>query len=234
MYPFILTALALALGSPGLLHAQQATAGKGAPAATEQHAARFAISLNGGLTFSYTDVKPSGHGVVLGLGATYFALPCLHINLDVQKGWLKSGDVSAASGIMGSENSFFSAGITGRFLPLTLIRNKDNNPVLKVLSGIYGGTGIGLISSSVKANQIIPSEFGSLGSYSGLALMIPVEAGISIPLAQLAGNKTIGLNLNYRANLCMSDKIDGYVPIVSANKKNDAYNTLTAGVLLHF
>jgi hypothetical protein len=196
---------------------------------------KFAISANGGLTFSYTDVKPQKTAAIFGLGAAYFATPYLHVNLDVQKGWLKGGNDISVSGLMGSDNSFFTAGVTVRFLPLTLLKNQSNKAI-SFFSGVYVGAGGGIISNSVKSNTIVSPDFGSLGDYSGVSFMVPVEGGINIPVAYLGNenNKRIMINLNYRANLCFSDKIDGYVPIVEANKKNDAFNTLTAGLVFNF
>jgi hypothetical protein len=193
---------------------------------------RFALSINGGLTFSYTDVKPQKTGLIVGVGGAFFATPYLHVNLDVQKGWLKGGDKINTSGIMGSDNSFYSGTVTARFLPLCLIKY-NHNAAVQFFSGVYVGAGVGFISNTVKSNTIISPDFGSLGNYSGFNFMVPIEAGINIPLAQMMHSRVL-LNLNYRANLCMSDKIDGYVPIVEANKKNDAFNTLTAGIVYNF
>lgn len=200
---------------------------------TPDDSPKFALSVNGGLTFSYTDVKPQKSSVIFGIGAAYFATRCLHVNVDAQKGWLKGGKEILTSGLMGSDNSFFTVSATARFLPFSLMRNRTNK-VVSFLSGIYAGTGIGIISNSVESNTIISPDFGSLGNYSGVSFMIPIEGGINIPVAQFANKNRILINLNYRANLCLSDKIDGYVPIVEANKKNDAFNTLTAGIVFNF
>lgn len=200
---------------------------------TQDDSPKFALSVNGGLTFSYTDVKPQKSSVIFGIGAAYFATRYLHVNVDVQKGWLKGGDEILVSGLMGSDNSFFTVSATARFMPFALSKNGANG-IINFLGGIYAGAGIGIISNSVEANTIISPDFGSLGSYSGVSFMIPIEGGINIPVAHFAKNKRILINLNYRANLCLSDKIDGYVPIVEANKKNDAFNTLTAGIVFNF
>jgi hypothetical protein len=82
---------------------------------------KFALSLNAGTTFSYTDVKPQKNGLVIGLGAAYFATPYLHVNLDVQKGWLKGGEKVNESNIMASDNSYFTVSVTGRVLPFGLM-----------------------------------------------------------------------------------------------------------------
>lgn len=193
---------------------------------------KFALSVNGGLTFSYTDVKPQKTGLLVGIGGAFHATPYLHVNLDAQKGWLKGGEKINASNIMGSDNSFYTGTLTVRFLPLGLVNN--SNPALQFFSQVYAGVGAGFISNTVKSNNIISPDFGSLGNYSGFSFMVPIEAGINIPIATTENNKRWFINLNYRINLVMSDKIDGYVPIVEANKKNDAFNNLTAGIVFNF
>ena len=60
------------------------------------------------------------------------------------------------------------------------------------------------------------------------------EVGLNIPVVQLTNNRRLLLNFNYRANLCFTDKLDGYVPTVQANEKNDAYNALTVGMVYNF
>lgn len=227
------TAFSLALASA--LFTNKVNAQELISSSTPDNSPKFALSVNGGLSFSYTDVKPQKTAPVFGLGAAYFVKPYLHVNLDVQKGWLKGGEDISVSGLMGSDNSFFTAGVTLRFLPITLLRNQSNKAI-NFLSGIYVGAGGGIISNSVKSNIIISPEFGSLGDYSGVSFMVPIEGGINIPVAYFGNenDKRIMINLNYRANLCFSDKIDGYVPIVDANKKNDAFNTLTAGIVFNF
>lgn len=218
--------------------AQQPAAASNAPEPNQEERPKqpvFALSVNAGLIFSYTDVKPSKSAPVFGVGAAYFATRYLHLNLDLQKGWLKGGEpVADLSNLMGSDNSFFAVSLTARFMPLSLIDNKSNSEALNIFSGLYGGIGLGLVSNSVTSNTISSADYGALGDYSGVSAMLPIEAGINIPVAKLAGGKRLLINLNYRVNLCFSDKIDGYVPIVEANKKNDAFNALTAGLVLNF
>ncbi len=232
----VFSALLLMCGGSFAALAQQSAATDETPATKETSAEpRFALSVNAGLIFSYTDVKPSKSAPVFGIGAGYFAMPYLHLNLDLQKGWLKGGGpVNNGLQLMGSDNSFIAAAVTARFLPLGLIGNKDHNTALSIFSGLYGGIGIGFISNSVTSNSISSPDYGALGKYSGASAMLPIEAGIDIPVAKLSGSKKLMVNLNYRINLCFSDKIDGYVPAVAANEKNDAFNALTAGLVFNF
>jgi hypothetical protein len=227
----LFTALSfLLLGSAPLMASAQEDEKK---ESTEKQPA-FGVSLNGGMTFAYTDVKPSGSSGLIGVGAQYYIMPFLSANLDLQKGGMKAGEeVAASNNEMGFTNSYFYGSLALRFYPVALVNNSNNNQALKILSGIYGGTGLGFLSNSVKANSISDATYGSIPDFKGSNLVVPIQAGITIPVAKV-GTMRLDANLDYRVNLCMSDKIDGYVPTVRANEKNDAFNQLTVGLMLNF
>jgi hypothetical protein len=207
-----------------------------APKEATEAMPQWAVSFNAGIAIPYTDVKDKGTAPVIGIGAAYFATPYLHIHLDVQKGWLKGGgSIGNGSDVMGTDNSYFTTSITACFLPLGLMNDAQNKSKgLDLLSGIYGGIGLGFISNSVSSNDVTTVEYGSIGSYKGVSLMMPIEAGINIPVLLMTKNRRLLVNANVRTNLCFSDKIDGYVPIVPSNKKNDAFDTFTLGLVYNF
>ena len=65
--------------------------------------------------------------------------------------------------------------------------------------------------------------------------MIPYELGYTLPIYTLEKDKgQLSVNVNYRNHISFSDKLDGYVPTVDANKSNDVFNQLTFGVLYSF
>lgn len=196
----------------------------------------WALSLNAGVAMPFTDVKEKSVAPVFGIGAAYFVTPYFHLNLDLQKGWLKGGDdINNTSGLMGTKNSYYSVSLMGRFLPFGLRKDADNeNARMNPLTGLYGGIGLGIVGNSVQSNAIVSSDFGSIGDYSGVAFMMPIEVGINVPVALLAKNRRLMVNANVRTNLCFSDKIDGYVPVVDGNKKNDAFDTFTLGLVYNF
>jgi len=197
---------------------------------------QWALSLNAGVAMPFTDVKDKSVTPVFGVGAAYFITPYFHLNLDLQKGWLRGGDdIDNTSGLMGTKNSYYTASLMGRFLPFGLRKDADNEDArMNPLMGLYGGIGIGITGNSVQSNAIVSSDFGSIGDYSGVAFMMPVEVGINIPVALLAKSRRLMVNANVRTNLCFSDKIDGYIPVVEGNKKNDAFDIFTLGLVYNF
>jgi hypothetical protein len=199
----------------------------------------FGVSVGGGYTFSHTDFKwtktiPSP---VFYAGIHYFSLNFLSINLDFQKGLLKGGAAlnAADKTETGFENSYFAGAITFRFFPIALAGDDAKaDGLVKALATLYGGTGVGLLFNNVDANNIPNLTFGSQKDISLSNMFIPLEIGANIPVAKIGAGGQLMINVNFRTNLCFSDKIDGYEPTLDANKHNDAFSTLTGGVVYKF
>lgn len=198
----------------------------------------FGISAGGGYTFSHSDFQwtktiPSP---TVGVGIHYFSLDFLAINLEVQKGLLKGGasleDADATE--TGFENNYLAFCLSFRFFPIALAEDGvKKESIVKILSSLYLGTGVGNLTNDVKANGISTTSYGSLANYKGSNIFIPLELGVNFPVAKIRNAKLL-VNINLRTNLCFSDKIDGYEPTVEANQHNDAFSTLTGGLVYKF
>lgn len=202
----------------------------------EQATEQMGISLGGGYAFSHTDFSWTNTipSPVFGVGLHYFSLSFLQIGLDGQMGWLKGGKpLNNESAQTGFEDRFTALCLSFRFFPGALADNPGGDKVLQALSGIYAGSGLGYLHNDGKANPMPQAVYGAMNDYKNSVLYIPLELGINIPLARQNKNLFL-LNLNFRAGLCLSDEVDGYVPTVTANRHNDAFSTLTAGVIYKF
>lgn len=212
-----------------VMHGQQKTGTD----ATDQ----LGISAGGGYTFAHTDFRhtTSMPSPVWEIGAHYYSLRFLEISLDFQLGVLKGGSSQfvAESTKTGFKNNYWGSCLSFRFFPAGLVENNDHDNILQVLSMIYVGTGLGYMKSNTTANPIPLPEYGAMVTYKGSDFFVPLEIGLNLPVAKLNKNLLL-LNLNFRTSLCLSDEIDGYVPTVEANKFNDAFSTLTAGVIYKF
>lgn len=197
---------------------------------------KLGISAGGGYTFTHTDFQHSNTipSPVFGIGIHYFSLQFLEISLDAQIGVLKGGTSSFnESNKTGFKNNYWASCISFRFFPGGLIENNDHDKIVKALSTLYIGTGLGYLKSNTSANPIPIKEYGALVTYKGSDFFVPLELGLNIPLVKHKKNLFL-LNLNLRTGLCLSDEVDGYTPTVDANKFNDAFSTLTAGVIYKF
>ncbi|WP_118952685.1 outer membrane beta-barrel protein [Taibaiella helva] len=221
----ILLGAGLAYMPAGTIHSQPEPA-------TEQ----LGVSLGGGYAFGHTDFAWTNTipSPVFGVGLHYFSLSFLQIGLDGQVGWLKGGKSGEAeSAQTGFKDRFTVLCLSFRFFPGALADNPGRDKVLQALSGIYAGSGLGYLHNDGKANPMPLAIYGSKNNYKNSTLYIPLELGVNIPLARQKKNLFL-LNLNFRAGLCLSDEVDGYVPTVTANQHNDAFSTLTAGVIYKF
>jgi hypothetical protein len=198
----------------------------------------FGISAGGGYTFSHSDFQwtktiPSP---TFEAGIHYFSLDFLAINLEVQKGLLKGGASlkGADDTETGFENNYLAICLSFRFFPIALAdEDARKESIVKILSTLYFGTGVGNLTNNVKANGISNTQYGSMADYKGSNIFVPLELGVNFPVAKIRKAKLL-VNINLRTNLCFSDKIDGYEPTVEANQHNDAFSTLTGALVYKF
>ena len=123
--------------------------------------------------------------------------------------------------------------LMGRLAPLKIFKRPDEGFV-KFLDG-YCGIGMALIFNNVKTGVENSIYYGKYDHYKGASFLIPYEIGYTLPIYTLEKDKSqISVNVNYRNHISFSDKLDGYVPKVEANKSNDVFNQLTFGVLYSF
>lgn len=194
---------------------------------------KYGVFLNGGFTMPYTDIKkPTNAGYIIGLDGQYKALYYLDLALDLQTGKLSAGETDAnpANAKPRFDNQFLNAVVVARFSPLKLLKDIKYNSALYYFGNLYVGAGIGIVSSKVEANIFTAANYKYIGNYSGIDAVIPVEAGITLPVAQFRNQQQLKLNFNYRINFVMGDKLDGYITPSTVNFRNDVYNTFTVGV----
>lgn len=203
------------------------------PEKSEAKISKVILGINGGIATLYGDVKPHKNAMVFGADIGYYTTTYLLFNLNAQKGKLNAGDQDMTTALMGAKGDYFSAALSFRFMPIALLNFYGGN-MPKFMEEIYGGAGFGYLNFNVLSNDIISDEFGSLGKFNGSSTFIPIEVGWNIPVAQFNLKSKMMLTLNYKSNLCFTDNIDGYVPKVTANRKNDAFNTFTAGLAFSF
>jgi len=194
---------------------------------------KYGVFLNGGITMPYTDIKkPTKAGYIIGVEGQYKVLYYLDLALDLQTGKLSAGETDAnpANAKQKFDNSLFNALVIARFSPLKLMKDIKFNSALYYFGNLYIGAGIGIVSSKVEANLFTNPNYKYIGNYSGIDAVIPVEAGITLPVAQFRNLQQLKLNVNYRFNFVMGDKLDGYITPSTVNSNNDVYNTFTIGV----
>lgn len=193
----------------------------------------FSIYLNGGLTMSHMDAKPSQSAPIFGLGLIYGITPYLDANLVLQKGTIKAGEWPSVANVMGSNNNMFSGALTLRVKPLTILKAEQGS-VLYYINQIYGGLGLGILNSNVDATQMAVNEYGWINNYKGTDVITNLEIGINVPVVKFESGSKLLLGVNYTANMSFTDKLDGYVPTVENNRNKDAYHQTTLNIVYQF
>lgn len=161
----------------------------------------------------------------------------------ISYGWTISvGDLSSRDPHTGlrSFNHFTSAEqhITFELGTLFSIVDRDfnDNIILRLLGGIYGGAGIGIINNDVKRIAAPLDLKGNLPTTSpttmtnSTALYIPMNVGLNLHVPRMWKFKGCVFNANFQYNSTMSDYIDGYKLPYLANKRNDVYTVMSVGL----
>ncbi|MCF8448306.1 MAG: hypothetical protein K9G49_00430 [Taibaiella sp.] len=166
-----------------------------------------------------------------------------NITPTISYGWTVSvGDLSTRDSYtkLRSFNHFTSVDqhITVELGTLFYAFDKDyyDNLLLRIIGGVYGGTGIGIINSDIK--RIANSSFDVPGAVAtenpsiltnSTALYIPINAGFNLHVPKFWIFKGCVFNANFQYSSTMSDYIDGYKPPFKANKRNDVYTVASIG-----
>lgn len=183
------------------------------------------VSLGGGITVPHADVtdftvKPMGAAAF-----HYNITPYTSIGLDTEFGKMEGNyhDISAFS------NKFVTAAVDAR-VQVRQFTGEDVSGFTAALSRIYAGAGLGLMHSNAESWD--PSaEESILSSYKGSDMIVPVFAGLNIPVVQEMDLDVLTLFLNYRLNLSFSDQLDALDNPNSAS--NDYLSTFSAGLRIN-
>ncbi len=111
------------------------------------------------------------------------------------------------------------------------------NPLLRLVGGVYGGIGLGIINNDMKriATNNFETTPGTTKTVNpsmlanSTAIYLPLNAGFNLHVPKFWIFKGCVFNANYQYSVAMSDYIDGYKPPFSANKKNDIFTVLSVG-----
>lgn len=115
-------------------------------------------------------------------------------------------------------------------------REYYDNMLLRVIGGVYGGVGLGIINNDIKRIASLNDNLaGSIKTNNAAmvpnstSLYIPMNVGFNLHVPKFWKFKGCVFNANYQYSMTMSDYIDGYRPNFSANKKNDVYTVMSVG-----
>ncbi|MCD0487416.1 hypothetical protein LPB86_04200 [Pedobacter sp. MC2016-14] len=193
---------------------------------------KLGIGSGFGTTHSFTDVEKSGNGISVYGTADYFFTPFISMGVEGQIGQIAGGDVFTDSRNREFLNNYKSFTFNGK-LYLGSIINYDYSPTANLLKGIYGGTGIGLIQNKIIAinRRNTYANTTSPGQNNSFNILVPLNLGINVYLADRQGDYRYVLNLNLQGNLTFGEGLDGYndSSIRFSNNRPDAYSYISVG-----
>ena len=206
------------------------------------------ISLGVGVGFAnmYGDFSTSVPMPVARIGMGCRLTTNLVINLDAYFGQLSSKEnpQNWAPNGFSETSSFQSLDLIAK-ITLGNYLQYPHGILLKTLSGIYIGTGVGVINNNItsfKGGYNSPDlnlmlSNGAFTQSHTLTPFIPINIGLRIPLKRFLGSIRTQIMINYQINFTFSDYVDGYKYTTNDNDNRnqfkDCYSVLTFGLSFH-
>lgn len=196
---------------------------------------RFTVSAGGGITYMFGDL---GNPIMEYAGKAsidYNITPFFSAGIEGQAGMLSSKgiylDPNRKVGNIKQLGNYYAADANARLELGQFLQHSIQTGFIRVLDGIYVGTGFGVISTNNKATIIKnpePNNAPLQGFHdNNTACFIPVNVGINVGLP-----KNFAAFLNIEENFGLSDYIDGYHSAYSSS--NDIYAFISAGFRFSF
>ena len=201
------------------------------------HIHDYSLGFGGGATKMYGDLPTSRPQQVY---IVYFEK---NITQSVTTGETIENGYLESNGLIHSLNHFTSV---DQHLTIELgtlfhlfYKNYYNNIVTRLVGGIYVGGGIGVINNDlVKISNPNESIFvantgldNPVIEKNSTALYFPVNVGYNLHIARKVWIlRGLVFNVNLQYSYGQSDYIDGYDPPSRANKANDQFAVLSAGM----
>lgn len=196
---------------------------------------RFSISLGGGMTALFGDLKPKVFKPAARGNIDYNFTPFISAGIEGQYGTFAGGDIEPAGKTTGlySQSNYYAVNANvrlgvGQFLPT------PENRFSELLGGIYLGSGIGYVSSEVTTlvKKYPYSSTPLTGTFYVEAneILIPINLGVNMDLPVYR----LGANLNFQYNITMSEALDGYDVNILSNNDNDGYGMVSLAIRYYF
>ncbi|HYH57130.1 MAG TPA: outer membrane beta-barrel protein [Anseongella sp.] len=192
---------------------------------------KVSLSLGGGATVPHTDITDFSFAPVISGGAHYNISPYAAIGIDVETGKLEGNYSTLQNTSEGPRNvpvnsftnKFLTAAVDAR-LQMGQFTGREVSGFSAVLSRLYAGTGMGIVRSDAESQN--PDEITR--QYKSTDFIVPVFAGLNIPLLKELDLEILTLFLNYRLNISFSDDLDALDHAGSTS--DDYFSSISAGV----
>ena len=139
------------------------------------------------------------------------------------------------------ETSNFEAADLNAKITIGNYLNYPNSKLMQILTGVYVGSGIGFVHSSITSfsgkftsnyrEYNLELSKGSFRQNSVSTPYVPLNVGIRIPMKRFLGFDNSSFMLNYQINNTFSNYVDGwsFSSSTSKNQYNNVYTVITIG-----
>lgn len=194
---------------------------------------KYDLMLNAGFTKIYGDLQHTDYEPAFRFSFDRYLNRRVAMGIVFRRGTFSEyEDKNSWTDGLRVNNQFTTVALQTRISPFKV---NGNN----LVSGIYIGTGIGILFSDIsnistkfhdKDNFLITQVFPSAINTNSAAFYIPFNFGVNIPLS-----RKVFLNYNYEFSYSFSDDLDGYnFKGGVANKYNDMFSIMSLGIGFRF
>ena len=193
---------------------------------------RLKIGAGAGSALAFADLQKktlsfAGYGTF-----DYQFSPYINLGLEMQKGELAGGDILFDPHNRQFINSYLSASLNLKISLGEFISDyQRRNDFLNIISGLYGGVGLGIIKNKI-SNVRYYDIYYYPGEDKSTEEIVPFNLGINFNFPDKWGYTRYGVNINLQSTIAIGEGMDGYTPTV--NGKDDIYSFFSVGIRYQF
>lgn len=196
---------------------------------------KMSVSLGGGVTVPHTDITDFSSQPVINGAVHYNITPYVAVGIDAEVGKLDGN----YHNMYEFENKFMALAADAR-LQMRQFTGEEVSGLPAAFSRLYLGAGLGMVRSNATASALGGGDdrwFGPDGEsgrseYKSADIIVPVFAGVNIPIMESLDREMLSLFVNYRLNVSFSDELDAVAS--SGSTADDHFSTLSIGVRFNF
>jgi hypothetical protein len=192
---------------------------------------KLSLGAGAGGTLAFADLDKKTIGFAAYGTFDYHFTPYVTLGLEVQKGELAGGDILFDANNRQFINKYLTGSVNLKVqLGEFITAEQRYNRFLDVISGLYGGVGVGIIKNKISNVRYYDINYYPGEDASSESIM-PINIGINFYLPDKWGYTRYAINVNLQGTIDFGEGLDGYTP---TKEKNDMYSFLSVGFKYHF
>lgn len=193
-----------------------------------------------GLNTAFADLSKKTSAQTFVAGIDYYLTPFSSVGIELQNGTLGGGDRNLDPNKRYFRNDYLALSVGAKVQLGQLLNIDIRNPLYKI-RGLYAGAGLGIMRNSLSDGEIVRTQPGTgyifPGSNKSINFLLPINAGINLPVPDRWGRTRVIFNFNYQFNITSGEGLDGYDDASRGgafSKIPDMYGVASAGLKVCF